>query len=462
MAANVQKLLHILEGSATLMQHIQSTPSAISFGAQQLQTFEQLLEQVPALEFSVAAQLASKISETKLWDEASTNKLLEIISKKAASAVPNVAAGECLNLGRRVLQDYTALAHYLTPSVLNLLSARSTHMAAKAEILGNFASKLGLQCPNEQTFAAMVGILDVASNDFPVTSAERHDRLKHLKPLIKSACDQKAGPDMPYVVTLPSDRSLFMESPWFKSAFIEEKPLEEWAEMAMYIRHWKTVPLRVTNMKVAYQPFQRLQPHSNLLPEQIMQFLQHARMPRPASSSHGIDIQYLAPYEPRALPNIDAPPPPAMAPSTLAIEDKMPPLVNTAEGAAASAPQAQPSPASNSKARSDQRKANPLEVIQRLGELGKEAASERKGQEEEEVEAVEPKAKAKSKASKTEQVYKKPAANTKGKKTQASGKQKRAVKFGLPPNMKARLRERPQGCSKCRWKAGCTPSCFRG
>ena len=29
-------------------------------------------------------------------------------------------------------------------------------------------------------------------------------------------------------------------------------------------------------------------------------------------------------------------------------------------------------------------------------------------------------------------------------------------------NRKQAAKERPQGCSKCRWQRGCTPSCWKG
>lgn len=62
------------------------------------------------------------------------------------------------------------------------------------------------------------------------------------------------------------------------------------------------------------------------------------------------------------------------------------------------------------------------------------------------------KPKAKAKAKSNIKVMKKPSGNVKLLPTASSRPDR-------PPNC---LKLRPKGCSKCRWKPGCTPSCWRG
>ena len=340
MAANVQQLLQLLQGSETLTQTIQGTPAAQSFAAKQLETFEQLLQKVTCFDFGHAAMLASKLGETCVWEKDVASKLIETVTQKAATNLPNEAAGEALSIGRRMNQDFTSLACYLTPSLLASLASKQFTMVGKAEIIGNFASKMGLQCPSEQTFAALVGIINVVSNDIPVTSAELHDRLRQLKPIIKGCCECKGNQDLPYIRDLPCDRSKFLDSNWGKIAFSNEQPVESWEDMPLYKRHWKLIPLRVTNFKAAVQPFQRLV-HTPALPQQVqqnalMQFLWQAQArdarSSASSSSGDIPMQY---FVPQSDPASSSPVPilPALPPAPLAIQDTLPAAITTVANA---------------------------------------------------------------------------------------------------------------------------------
>jgi hypothetical protein len=503
----LQQLLQLLDGSQTVASELERTGCGTlnKFGSQQLATFEESLKEIQCLNYTDAALLVGRINQVSFWDDEIKQQLAVIVSAKVAVEAPNTARGECFNFGRRQLQDYTAFVNYLTPSQIMALSSASVTATAKIEKLSDMAAALGLQCPTEQTFASMVAVLDFLNNNCKDSGSEQHEHLKFLKPIMKRILDlrSQSKQNMPYVLALPAQVADFESSPWALEAFATEKPAEAGIALDKFEHYWRSIPLRATNIRAStHLPIQRAsgsgaQPN---IADAMVAFMQGAFQRMQAEPMHrpeAIQIQYFQPparaNQLVALPSAGAFPKAGhsfSADNLAAFPSAGLPVGHSNAGSAFPIEDAKTSPNGSDTlpTAAQSSKKDPLALLQLLAPKSKaaqDAAEEEVSKEEPESAPggkvksarkmgnkkkttkpmktiqAQPKAtpKAKANSKKAAGVPKEPSArkaNSKAVLKRPAGRNQFALTW------EQRKARRPSGCSKCRYKVGCAPSCFKG
>jgi len=466
----MEQLPALLDGTVALCAQLGSSEASKQFSSKQFSTAMTVVGAAPSMSLEVAGKLAQKIQQMDCWSGEQKEELLKEISNKAASVAGNEGAGESLYVtGRRPLQDFTHLRHYMVPSVLEMLQDASRTKHSKVEVLSQFACRLGLRCPSEPTYSAIVAIVDLVSGDIPISSEEKHRNFKACKPLVKVCCDNAPAHSKPYVAALPSDPTAFLTCEWGREVFADELPATCAISDAAFHAHWKSIPLRVTNIRAsAFAPIERA-----ATPAMVMGLTQHVLARASHERGHDIiPIQYLRPGSSEApVPTMSHGAPHAYSAQQVSSSSRegqpMLAIANEPSGTSL-APQFTPEQEKNSTNA-------PLDMVVALQRQREQSRIQDKEFSENDMETEQ---------SPKPQPCKKPAAATpKGAHEKAATakhhvttpKKKPATnqvakdnlkqstnESSCPLSMKQRLKLRPNGCSKCRNRPGCTPSCLRG
>jgi len=248
----MEQLPALLDGTVTLCAQLGSSDASKAFAAKQLSTAMALVGAAVNLSMEVAAQLVGKVQKMDCWSSEQKEELLKQISSKAVSQVGLASAGETLHVsGRRAMQDYCQLMHYVVPSVWEILQDASRTSSAKIDVLSDFATKLGLRCPSEPTYSAMMAIVEMVTGVPERSSEEAHQVFKGIKQRIKACCDNAPAHNKPYVAALPVDPNLFVAGAWGREVFATESPGQVPFPVHLFVAHWKRIPLRITNVRAS-------------------------------------------------------------------------------------------------------------------------------------------------------------------------------------------------------------------
>ena len=90
-----------------------------------------------------AAEVLNLLQRQGVWSQVEEDSL--------ANAVQNGVAARSSVLSRQIMQDYTNVILYIPDSMWSQLMDRNLTFQAKASLIGNFATKLGLRAPSEST-----------------------------------------------------------------------------------------------------------------------------------------------------------------------------------------------------------------------------------------------------------------------------------------------------------------------
>jgi len=400
--------------------------------------------------FEDAARVAAKIRTIAFWDQDAVEELLATVGRRVSHASSHVHAS-----GRKSMQDYCNFPHHLTEAVWKTLQNKDSSMETKMHCLMKHLTTIGLRCPSEQTYAMVCAVLN---SDIQLrVPQERYRLLLAVKPLVKRYCEGTLEV-CTFVEKLPEQREVFEQLGFPPMDLV---PCQvPWLELVMMA---KSIPLRVTNrMSLSSTASSSSTSFPSVVPTAGLDLMglmhgfvsilqaqatqqQHAAAPRiellPAGSSRLaqsvsnasrlmdiVNTQSNVEAHSVDVPQVDVPKPVAHA-----LEDAVdkPKTVSPLQAIALLQDKA-PVPGAVDVCK------RPASSTETLKTVCKRPASDH---------------------SKTKQQKKKHA----GLKTGAGKKKPSGKETDQPwlPTMKQRLKQRPNGCAKCRNRPGCCPSCWQ-
>lgn len=382
------------------------------------------------LSFEDAACVAAKLKLMFFWPQ---DRIAELIQLTAKAVV--LPTADTMLTGRKICQDYTSFPHHLTQAVWdNILS--DENMIIKLRTLVKHLSELGLRAPSEPTFAMICACLkpDLAVLD----SQEKYVLLQTVKTESKRCLDVYSSGLASTLEKLPEDRGQLQRYAF--DCFNELVPCKLPYKDLQIAQ--KAMPLRSTHKAFKLEASSSHSMGNALLPcasnpSDLMSLLSglFGLHPMPATSSTRQPlITYLNPT--KALADLPGAPPIETLPGTSAPSHAM---------VAAAKPAA---PVIEDK-KTDER--DPLEVIRMLkdGAVKKRPASSKMASKEKKQDKTKP-----------SQPNKKSVKNAGGKNTK-KGDQKKKELGGKVPDASLRMKLKPKGCSKCRFRPGCCDSCWK-
>ena len=192
--AKFEKQLH---ASQKFLAGLTGLPHFSELREKQLQACLKVLDGLPSLSTSTVANWLD-ILDFSIWGPEGAAKLQTAMAiKETAGETPGAT-------GRRSLQDYTELPRFIPADLWNVLLGSETGRDGKLALLAQHCAKLGLRCPSEPT-CALILTLAYCSAPEPRVLEERewYDQLKIKKPVIKKHLTGSAPAE--YLLTLPSD-----------------------------------------------------------------------------------------------------------------------------------------------------------------------------------------------------------------------------------------------------------------
>eukprot|EP00438_Fugacium_kawagutii_P029084 Skav214938 [mRNA] locus=scaffold3017:113099:114367:+ [translate_table: standard] len=332
---------------------------------------------------------------------------------------------------RKGLQDYTLVVHYLTQYIWDQIRARPGRVAL--ELVCKQAGKLGLKNPSEPTMGVLFALaFDV---DGTMQMVDKYEVTKKNRSMVKKVLAQALEPPE-HLLQLPFALEQ-VPAIFLQQAFSDEAPPIETELAAAVLANGLAWPMRSTN-SFATAPVLPSQSSSGVDLQQLGSFAR-GFLDLNNNSAPDIGLKILKPKAPLALTDATPRVSGAADPPLLALEDvprekPVTPEISAPATAAAS-----------------------LEALQ--------DACQDKAEKKETA----PKKKAAAKA-----VCKRPGANLKGVAKATKTALKRPAGKNAkrkPPDERERLlsvipsahrKKFAAGCSKCRWRPGCTLSCWRG
>ena len=466
MASVAAKLEKHMDGVSMLLESLKDTPHFPEWHESHFNHVLGMIE-VASLQFKEAARLVHKVKGMPFF-ESEKMKLLEALehscTNAAVVAVDN-ASGK--------MQDYTKIHAYFADRHWAMAFDSSKDEMQKLDLFTELAASLGLRCASEPTQAMLLTLSLLSSKEY--TPAVKHEMFKAAKKRIKAVCNQAvASPTLPYILQLPGQPDR-MDRSWMAHAFpgMEEKVAKQqpksWSAMRAQ-QLYLSIPQRSSNKMSQPASMSMMVPSANvsMTPgNPMVQMLQFMQMMQGMQGhlQQETDIQILQNRK-RPLQLEDVPETPAPKAARVG-------LISPASGAKEvpvlqlDGDEVKPEkPLQLEKAAGSSK--SPLAVAAILREqleerkAAKKAEDAAKKAEQAAAKAAEKQAEkeAKNAAKAAEQQAekeKKDAAKAAGAPA-ASGK---ADKWEGLPSEAERHAARPTGCSKCRFKIGCTPSCWR-
>lgn len=481
MDANFKTLCSLIDGTSTLAQRL-SGDVLDSFSKQQAEAVSAALGKSKQLSFDEAAIVIDKVRDISCWSATQKEDLLKIVSARAVAQVDNIASSPIAS--RMVLQDFTALPSYISPSMWKVLQQSSYPKNARLELVAKFASQLGLVSPTELTCATIMAIVNLAAKEgLQASQADLHAEFRVSKAFVKKQLCEHPEARKFFLQSLPHDVNIFLQSARGKIIFETELPGECPFSAEALSAYARSIPLRSSNMSShqAFLPFKRSTgPPVAPWNWSFGQQQQGMFFPGASSSVPIMQQPYASPAQFQSLAAVGPLQllPTAQTQTPLALTDApketIPLLALESKDALAKSVSKSPmdalfalkDKAEASKKESDDAKEAETEAHldsgpKKLTKSGKKPI-------------VKP-AKRKSTTKGSSKLPKSQAGASKvaSKKKVSKPAKPSASKSGghkkvktQPPvidmnDMTLRKKLRPNGCSKCRWKTCCTPSCFR-
>ncbi len=192
-----------------------------------------------------AAEVLNLLQRQGIWSQEEKDAL--------ASAVQNGVAARSAFLSRQIMQDYTNVILYIPDSVWSQLMDRSLTFQAKANLIGCFATKLGLRNPSESTSQMITSVLLACpgGRDLESHSALDPHQLHQLFLLVKKeirATISVAPPadGLPQVEKLPTQPQQ-LDPQWLQKALGEEAIGQCPLSVSQVAARAVTIPMRSTN-----------------------------------------------------------------------------------------------------------------------------------------------------------------------------------------------------------------------
>lgn len=192
-----------------------------------------------------AAEVLNLLQRQGIWSQEEKDAL--------ASAVQNGVATRSAFLCRQIMQDYTNVILHFPDSVWSQLMDRSLTFQAKANLIGCFATKLGLRNPSESTSQMITSVLLACpgGRDLESHSALDPQQLHQLFLLVKKeirATISVAPPadGLPQVEKLPTQPQQ-LDPQWLHKALGEEAIGQCPLSISQVAARAVTIPMRSTN-----------------------------------------------------------------------------------------------------------------------------------------------------------------------------------------------------------------------
>lgn len=384
------------------------------------------------------------------------------------------------NAARRGLQDYTNLHLYLKQDMWDYLASGAS-FESKVGVVIEHAVNLGLRCPSEPTVQRVLALSIMSDAARSLQPGVLHELFKNVKSRLKASCSKGPRNEYPHILQLPADWKDLSEE-WRSLALQNEAPAPCAISRGELASLSSKIPLRSTNSAVSSRA-SFLTPYGHAVPPfdpqacvayMMQQFLPHCKPP--------VETPLRISFQPRNSRSFSQP-----------LQLTQGPQHDGYMGTAVNREQSDRFDASNVASQHDSQ--HLAETQQPMQPMPADAADARADAADARADACshgqmqpmpEQPAQVQSLSRKhdvltataliveamgnkhAEQVCKKPAGNCKVvkapalKQKRAQAKAKSSTTVAELPSKKRSLQLAPHGCSKCRNKPGCTPSCWKG
>ena len=436
--------------------------------------FRNVRAKLAACTFSVeeAARIVDLISKTE-WEVRQLQTLKGDVSSRIT--VCEEETGAASTRPRRQLQNYQNFPLYLTQSLWLAVLGQTSQPQQALALLSCHLGNLGLRNGSEKTYSKVTALM-IWKTHGTMSAVMKHQAYQAVKSQMRKHLDysQSLHPSLPHVLELPDDPSKLNVS-WAKVAFANEPRCEPAVDLSLLHLIQQSIP-------------ERMGPAAQILPVEMgygmssmgnlgqgsvfghgaATFGQPTRAALPAASQGGggcldhINLQIFGDKQqsgnamPGALPLTDGCV--GRQPSSEDLEKRVP----MSEKQTSSPENAKALPVDDKKLNDFPQPTPPLKVpepgkpkadVDAVAASLRAKLAEADAQKEKKLAGLKRPASASAKVS----CNKRPATQM---KRPASNKMfpKACSVPDRPPDALALY---PRGCSKCRWKAGCTPSCYK-
>ena len=459
-------------GSAMLLQHLGAVDGFLkamqnhsgydSIREKQFELCRSKINGMPNLNIEEVSALVVRIARMP-WTDYQVKALQVACDEKVGGMVLEKGSK-----GRRPLQNYVNFPMYLTQSIWLALLSGQHAPAVLIAMLAKHLANLGLRLPSEKTCSMITAVL-LWRQHRNFDDVQKHQLYIQVKAQLKKllSCVSDQSPGCSYVVDLPLNPNELSKE-WQDRAFAQEARADP--QMDTQILH-----MIQSSIRERVSPMVATPPVSQQVGIQNMSFGNGLR-----------NLQIFHP-EPRRVQDLGQAPSvgtgmlalangPACQPEKQASQPAMQPTSQPASQQPAVQqlqPLAEPAntmqPMSQPAAQQLQPPAQAAEAevkvpralgkresgVDKMAEVFREKLNESKGSTPKAKAKGKPKPKAKPKANAASKAKpKKPVGSTTMKRPAAAMKRSSAK----PQDA---LKRYPSGCPKCRYKPGCTPSCFR-
>lgn len=427
-----------------------------------------------------ASEVLGLLQRQTMWSQVQRDAL--------AQAVQTGLAARNAALSRQTMQDYTNVILYMPESVWSRVMDRNLTFQAKANVIGTFATALGLRNPSESTSQMVTSLLlqCPGGRDLESHCALEPNQLHQLFLLVKKEIKATiavapVADGFPHVERLPTQPEQ-MDPRWLQQALGTEAVGRCPLVVSQIASRALTIPMRSTNKQLLETK------KSSRVTAMLSHMLTGLTMGEDALKLHGAPgstVSLAADQLPRAstmLP-LPAPPPPSVpctVPDSLAAA--APPSLPASQSLSAATPPTAPQPAAKEqhsvvsaaamlqaqwqeakdagKQLEAEREQDPVDEQETKSPIEKKERPKGKGKK---CEAAKPKAKSKKeekskKVSVTKiavQQKKSSIKKTKVRNLQDDYKSRRNA--GVPVKV---LKKFEHGCGRCRGRPYCTRSCW--
>ena len=458
-------MIQHIRAVALLLESVKGSPSGPEIRKQQVLSLKHMFQSrrfTPA----EAEQLAEALNSIQ-WDPVELVELqAELLSKDTDSLT---------GLSRRPLQDYTSMHNFMTTDVWDRLQSKERQQRDGLDVLLLFAIRLGLRCPTEATYQTIACIhmlaQDGLSNVQQMTLDQRLAQVRSVKSCFRNALNHAVDVLRVHVLRL-DDLEEKHPDIWLQ-VFGDGNPVSSritWQDLSqcmlmtpMRASRRASVPTIQIETPLATQAqnfasFMQSQMHQMQQMQTLTLHALHARQTTPVEPfEQGVDVQ-------PALPMLEDRTPPRVEPIP-SISEEVTPRTEREEVAEVTPTAAVTTRSSHSVGEAT---AALLKAMENRGSAKAQAKAQAKAKATGNKGSARGKASTKKPASQKTKVkrtaMKRKTTSKKATQTKTSstkpGTKKRPNLSSLPSNAK-RLQMRPSGCSRCRFKPGCTPSCFK-
>jgi hypothetical protein len=443
--------------------------------------FETQKTMVVAKVQSVAAMAAGgareliQIITSGPWTPAQKSEIAAAVnSRLIESSAGDLAAGR-----RRVNQTVTAFHQYLSESDVVVLKS-SCNDVMKVNVLVDKCMAMSLDIPSERTIQHMIGVFMAIAKPGISDPTQAFATTQEFKRLLKQRT--KVSPCVNIDITVYPDDPSTLPDPLQKKIFGDSKPADPSSipELSSIISAGRLVPCRRSSKLVRESPTAIVQQSSSssshMMQPDVSQQVMHAIA---SLFSSGMQqgrnklptIQIMSPANRTSLQLPPSPPlhqVPSEGDHLPHSTPSQPHAIMNAPLANASIPPAthQPLPTTTSVASHPsllELPAVPVRSVAENVEVVTAALDNRKNSkgDTDSKKTATPKTKAKAKAKAKAKVKATSAVKPHVKKGNTKSSSSSSDKWAGLPNESKRSKMKPNGCPSCRWKVGCTPSCWR-